>query len=151
MRITDDLADGTADNVSKRLDLEQWRGQLTAALAGEDSHALHPALRQTVASFGIPPRYLEDVLDGVTMDLDGDRYQTFADLYPYCYRVASAVGLACIHIWGFEGAAPWKPPKPPGLRCSSRTSCATWARTPTAAGSTCRRRTCSATGTTRTP
>jgi phytoene synthase len=36
------------------------------------------------------------------MDLDTDRYDTFADLYPYCYRVASAVGLACIHVWGFR-------------------------------------------------
>jgi phytoene synthase len=36
------------------------------------------------------------------MDLEPVRYDTFADLYPYCYRVASAVGLSCIHIWGFE-------------------------------------------------
>lgn len=103
MRITDDLADGPADNTHKRLQLESWRRQLAEALAGEDSHPIHPALRQTVLGCGIPPRYLEDVLDGVTMDLNTDRYETFADLYPYCYRVASAVGLACIHIWGFDG------------------------------------------------
>jgi 15-cis-phytoene synthase len=103
MRITDDLSDGPEDNARKRMLLEDWRRRLLEALAGEDSHAIHPALRQTVLGFEIPPRYLEDVLDGVTMDLDTDRYETFEDLYPYCYRVASAVGLACIHIWGFQG------------------------------------------------
>src|SRR5262249_50086893 len=37
------------------------------------------------------------------MDLEPVRYATFAELYRYCYRVASAVGLACIHVWGFDG------------------------------------------------
>src|SRR5262249_2005854 len=50
----------------------------------------------------IPTQYVQDVIDGVEMDLDTQRYATFADLYRYCYRVASAVGLACIHIWEFE-------------------------------------------------
>ena len=51
----------------------------------------------------MPPAYLHAVIDGVEMDLDAVHYAVFADLYPYCYRVASAVGLACIHIWGFTG------------------------------------------------
>ena len=42
------------------------------------------------------------MLDGVEMDLEPICYLTFADLRLYCYRVASAVGLACIHIWGFS-------------------------------------------------
>src|SRR5262249_47136935 len=46
--------------------------------------------------------YLEAVLDGMETDLGTVAYDTFAGLYQYCYRVASAVGLACIHIWGFE-------------------------------------------------
>jgi 15-cis-phytoene synthase len=102
MRIADDLADGSGDNAEKRIALEGWRRQLHETLAGDDSHPASPALRQTVLGYAIPPRYLEDVLEGVAMDLDTDRYNTFGDLYPYCYRVASAVGLACIHIWGFE-------------------------------------------------
>jgi 15-cis-phytoene synthase len=103
MRITDDLTDdeGTCDD--KRMELGAWRGQLDAALAGEDSHPLHPAFRHTVHHYRIPHAYLEAVLDGVAMDLDTDHYETFADLYRYCYRVASAVGLCCIHIWGFTG------------------------------------------------
>jgi len=50
----------------------------------------------------VPAHYLYEVLDGVEMDLKVHSYSTFCDLYAYCYRVASAVGLACIHIWGFR-------------------------------------------------
>jgi 15-cis-phytoene synthase len=101
MRVADDLTDGLATIAEKTQALTNWREQLEAALAGVYHHPLHPAFHHTVVSYGIPRRYLDDVLDGVGMDLDTDRYDTFTDLYRYCYRVASAVGLACIHIWGF--------------------------------------------------
>jgi phytoene synthase len=103
MRIADDIADGPGAAADKRLRLDAWREQLDAALAGQDSHPLHPALRHAVGRYGIPRRHLVEVLDGVGMDLDTERYQTFSDLYRYCYLVASAVGLSCIHIWGFAG------------------------------------------------
>jgi phytoene synthase len=102
MRVTDDLVDGPQALAGKRLALADWRQQLDAALAGVYAHPLHPAFHHTVKQYAIPRRYLEDLLDGVGMDLDADRYDTFADLYCYCYRVASVVGLACIHIWGFH-------------------------------------------------
>jgi len=104
MRVADDLTDGPETIAEKTLALANWRRQLDAALAGIYHHPLHPAFHHTVVTYGIPRRYLEDVLDGVGMDLDTDRYDTFTDLYRYCYRVASAVGLACIHIWGFTDA-----------------------------------------------
>ncbi len=104
LRIADDLSDGSGPAPERRAALEAWRRQLGDALAGTYAHPVHPALHHAVVSFGIPPRHLEDVLDGVAMDLDTDRYATFADLHRYCYRVASAVGLACIHVWGFAGA-----------------------------------------------
>lgn len=102
MRVADDLTDGPEAVAEKSLALAGWRQQLDAALAGDYHHLLHPAFHHTVVEYGIPRRYLDDVLDGVGMDLDTDRYDTFAELYRYCYRVASAVGLACIHIWGFR-------------------------------------------------
>ena len=55
------------------------------------------------------------MIDGVEMDLDRSRYQTFAELEKYCYRVASVVGLACIHVWGFRGAAALEPARQCGL------------------------------------
>jgi phytoene synthase len=102
MRITDDLSDGQQPVPEKRALLDDWQRQLDLAVAGNYTHQLHAAFHDTVATYAIPSQYLIDVLDGVCMDLEPVRFETFADLYPYCYRVASAVGLACIHIWGFE-------------------------------------------------
>lgn len=102
LRITDDLTDGPGLATDKRISLADWRRRLDGALAGQDSHRLHPALRHTVESYRIPRAYLDAVLDGVEMDLEPLCFATFQDLYGYCYRVASAVGLACIHIWGFS-------------------------------------------------
>lgn len=104
LRVADDLSDGPEAVAVKRSALVDWRRQLDAALAGSYHHPLYPAFHHTVASYAIPRRYLDEVLDGVGMDLDIAHYDTFADLYRYCYRVASAVGLACIHIWGFADA-----------------------------------------------
>jgi phytoene synthase len=102
LRIADDLSDGLGSPADKRGLLAGWRSGLDHALAGCYSHRLHEALHDTVQKFHIPRQYLDDVLDGVEMDLEPTVYATFEDLRLYCYRVASAVGLACIHIWGFS-------------------------------------------------
>jgi phytoene synthase len=102
MRVADDLADTPPPGVEPRAALAEWRRQLDAALAGDYRHELHPAFHHTVQTYGIPRQYLCDVLDGVEMDLEPVAFPKFDDLYRYCYRVASAVGLACIHIWGFR-------------------------------------------------
>jgi phytoene synthase len=102
LRVTDDLADEPGDPAAKRASLKRWRARLDEALDGSYSHRLHAALHHAVRTFGIPPEHLHAVLDGVESDLDPVAFATFADLYPYCYRVASAVGLACVHVWGFR-------------------------------------------------
>jgi phytoene synthase len=102
LRVADDLSDGPADVTEKRRLLLGWRRGLGQALEGRYSHRLHPAFHHAVERYRIPCRCIEAVLDGVEMDLDQSHYGTFADLERYCYRVASAVGLACIHIWGFS-------------------------------------------------
>jgi phytoene synthase len=107
MRVTDDLADEPADLAIKRARLARWRVGLMAALAGYPSHPVHAALAHTVTRFTIPTEYLTAVIDGVESDLEPVRFATFADLYPYCYRVASAVGLACVCVWGLAaGVSP---------------------------------------------
>jgi phytoene synthase len=107
LRIADDLSDEGGTIQARRQALAAWREALHAALAGEYRHPIYPALHHAIALHGIPPHYLEEVLDGVGMDLEVSSYATFGDLYGYCYKVASAVGLACIHIWGFRrGAEP---------------------------------------------
>lgn len=62
-----------------------------------------PAFIDTVRRFDIPRAYFDAIIDGAEMDLIVTRYATFEDLYQYCYRVASAVGLVCIRIFGYEG------------------------------------------------
>jgi phytoene synthase len=115
LRVTDDMADGPAESETKRHQLTAWRGQLHDALAGRFAHPAHAALCDSVALYSIPLDYLEDVIDGVEMDLHPVRFATFADLYQYCYRVASAVGLACIHIWGFSHDDAKKPAEQAGI------------------------------------
>ena len=105
MRHTDDLADGPGAVEIKRAALKQWRADLYAALAGDDRHPLHPALRHTLNRFAVPIEHLNDVIDGCETDVEPVRMPDFATLYRYCYRVASAVGLCCIHIWGFRDDA----------------------------------------------
>jgi 15-cis-phytoene synthase len=102
MRVTDDIADEEGETADKRRALADWRGDLDAALAGAYSHPLHPALDAVVQRHRIPRGYLHAVIDGVQSDLEPVRFATFAELYRYCYHVASAVGLACIRIWGFR-------------------------------------------------
>jgi phytoene synthase len=102
MRVTDDLADEPGQPAEKQKALSSWREQLSRALTADYCHPLHAALHETIRTYSIPKVYLEAVIDGVEMDQVQVAYATFKDLYSYCYRVASAVGLACIHIWGFR-------------------------------------------------
>lgn len=101
LRLTDDVTDGPGATEDKRRRLDDWRLRFESALTGSFSHACHPALHDIVSTYAIPHEYLDAVLDGVAMDLDDMRFDSFAELYRYCYHVASVVGLACIHIWGF--------------------------------------------------
>lgn len=103
MRIADDLSDEVGAVEEKRRRLADWRQSMRQALTGAYAHPAHPALHHAVTTFAIPAAYLEAVIDGVEMDLTAVSYATFDDLRRYCWHVASAVGLACIHIWGFRG------------------------------------------------
>ena len=101
LRIADDISDEPGDTGAKQFQLDQWRHGLLGALQGDYTHAIFPALHHAVWIHAIPPEYLSAALDGVAMDLTPVVYSNFADLQRYCYHVASVVGLACIHIWGF--------------------------------------------------
>jgi phytoene synthase len=102
LRVADDLSDGPGSVAARRSDLAAWRRDLDGAVGGVYTHPLHPAFVQTLRVHRIPLEYIQAVLDGVEMDLEPVRYITFVQLRRYCYHVASAVGLACIHIWGFR-------------------------------------------------
>jgi phytoene synthase len=103
MRHCDDISDGSASNQSKSAMLRDWRSQLSAAFSGNlRQSAILPAFRDTVNNFSIPAEYFHWIIDGAEMDLNVFQYETFADLYKYCFNVASAVGLVCLQIFGFD-------------------------------------------------
>src|SRR5260370_21793502 len=102
LRVADDLSDGPQPISEKRQLIESWRKRWDAALAGKYSHRLHAAFHHTVVTYAIPEGYVEAVLGGVSMDLEPVAYETFADLYAYCHRVASAGVLAAVYLCVFE-------------------------------------------------
>lgn len=102
LRITDDLGDAPDDVENKRARLAEWRRHFDDVFQGAYRHPIHAAFHHTIEKHGIPRKHIDAVFDGVEMDLEPVCIQSFEELYRYCYRVASAVGLACIHIWGFD-------------------------------------------------
>jgi phytoene synthase len=98
-RVVDDIADSTELSiVEKRERLTDWRQMLGAS--APDEPLLARDLRQLMAKYSLPPGMLEEIIAGVEMDLTTVRYPTFEELRVYCYRVASAVGLVSIEIFG---------------------------------------------------
>ncbi len=103
MRHCDDISDGDSSDEQKREMLQCWRRQLDGALNGDcRSSPIFPAFLDSVARFAIPHRYFHWILDGVEMDLKVRKYETFMDLYRYCFKVAGSVGLTCLQVFGFR-------------------------------------------------
>lgn len=124
MRHTDDLGDSAEPPLLRAVALSRWREQLTWALAGvappnlepaDRGAGLLPALADTVARYGIPPEHLVAVIEGQEMDLRPARYDRFSDLEAYCEKVASAVGLACLYVWGFRAPDALEPARKCGI------------------------------------
>jgi phytoene synthase len=111
MRRADDLADDESlSREERRRSLAAWLAEWRAVCAGgSTADPVFLAVRDCTARFHIPHSLLEELVAGVTMDLDQatmdlpGTYATFADLYRYCYLVASVVGLVCIRIFGYSG------------------------------------------------
>ncbi len=111
MRQADDLADDeNLPRDERRIRLNAWLAAWHEAANGAaTTDPVFLAVRDATARFTIPLQLLDEVVDGVAMDLDHastgapDTYATFADLYRYCYLVASVVGLVCIRIFGYSG------------------------------------------------
>lgn len=103
-RAVDDAVDeaeaGAADAESE---VARWRQEVAACFDGgspqtPQGRAVAPLVRR----FNLPRGAFDALVDGVEMDLESRRYETFEDLYEYCTRVASAVGLMCLEIFGYS-------------------------------------------------
>lgn len=116
MRQADDLADDESVPIdARRTRLAAWMAAWRAASAGSGTGAavsdpVFVAVRDATVRYQIPLALFDELVAGVTMDLDSskvdatDTYATFTDLYRYCYLVASVVGLVCIRIFGYTDA-----------------------------------------------
>ena len=122
MRQADDLSDDESRSLEERCArMEAWRNDWRRSRADATDDPVFLAVADTQRRFGIPDDLLEQLVEGTAMDLEplpaggtrirvesagGTRvlqgYETFGDLYRYCYLVASVVGLVCIRIFGYS-------------------------------------------------
>lgn len=134
-RITDDLGDCDEPPALRKRWLDWWRHTTALNLIGDgeqkviipdglvpegfgrtsrdlpvDLHRrtseIMPAIADAARRYDIPSRYLLEIVDGVLADQQKTRFDTYEQVEHYCYLVASAVGLACLHIWEFDDPMP---------------------------------------------
>jgi len=113
MRKADDLADDESiPREQRRMNLERWQAAWrSASQTGATEDPVFIAVRDATQRYNIPVGLLDELIAGTTSDLKAnpddapDTYATFADLYQYCYLVASVVGLVCIRIFGYTDPA----------------------------------------------
>lgn len=101
-RLCDDITDEPLSQQKKVSQLTKVRERLQNAYTSSPDSAIFVALQDAAKTFSIPKQYFEEVIRGVEMDLDQSRYQTFEDLYLYCYRVAASVGLISVQIFQYS-------------------------------------------------
>ena len=99
-REVDDVVDETADAQLAGTKLAWWRHEVAGLFAGNPQHPVTRALQPALAPYGITARRLNEIIDGMQMDLTQTRYLDFAGLERYCYHVAGVVGLLAAGIFG---------------------------------------------------
>ncbi|MBI5007349.1 MAG: presqualene diphosphate synthase HpnD [Nitrosomonadales bacterium] len=101
-REVDDVVDECSDASVARTTLNWWRSEVAAIYGGQPTHPVCLALVGVVRQFKLPQEHLQEIIDGMEMDLDQPRYADFKSLQLYCYRVASVVGLLSAEIFGYS-------------------------------------------------
>jgi len=101
-REVDDAVDEPSDPAAARAALQWWRGEVARLFAGDPQHPVTRALAPWTAVYGIDEARLNEIMDGMEMDLTQTRYLDFAGLRVYCHRVAGVVGALAAGIFGFR-------------------------------------------------
>lgn len=99
-KAVDSAVDEPTAGSNPKDELKHWREELEAVYSGTPTTPIMVSLACHVKALGIPKAYFEELIKGVEMDLVKRRYETFDELSLYCYRVASIVGLICLHVFG---------------------------------------------------
>ncbi|WP_455379670.1 presqualene diphosphate synthase HpnD [Petrachloros mirabilis] len=99
-KAVDSAVDEPAPDSDPEKELYRWRTELDEVYGGTPTWPIMISLAHHVKALSIPKAYFDELIKGVEMDLSTTRYATFDELSLYCYRVASVVGLICLHIFG---------------------------------------------------
>jgi phytoene synthase len=100
-REVDDVVDETSDPGVARTKLDWWRSELAAVYGGRPQHPVALALADVAGEFDLRHELLAEIIDGMQMDLECNRYPDFAALAQYCHRVAGVVGLLSARVFGY--------------------------------------------------
>jgi len=101
-REVDDVVDDCSDVATARATLAWWRQELAAAYHGAPQHPVARALAEVAPRFNLAEARLAEIIDGMQMDLELNRYPGFEALRLYCHRVAGVVGLLSAEIFGYQ-------------------------------------------------
>ncbi|MFP4611218.1 MAG: presqualene diphosphate synthase HpnD [Thiohalophilus sp.] len=101
-REVDDVVDADSMPEIRRVKLQWWRSEVERLYSGQPQHPVTRALQPAVRDFDLAREYFMEIIDGMEMDLEQQRYATFKALSLYCYRVASVVGLLSAEIFGYR-------------------------------------------------
>lgn len=101
-REVDDVVDECQNIDVARQTLNWWRAEVSALYQGKATHPVTLALQNLLNDFHLVEEHLQEIIDGMEMDLDIHHYPSFKELSLYCYRVASVVGLLSAEIFGFN-------------------------------------------------
>lgn len=103
--VVDDIAEDHDDAQARetaRMELDTWRVEIDHLYGGNPALPISHKLQTVLDRFPMPKEYFHEMINGCEMDLQRDRYETFDELYQYCYRVASVTGLMCIEIFTYQ-------------------------------------------------
>ncbi|MDB4042041.1 presqualene diphosphate synthase HpnD [Methylophilaceae bacterium] len=101
-REVDDIVDGCDDYKEGRKKLNWWSLEVSRLFSGTPRHPVTKSLVNYIYKFDLDEKYFNEIIDGMEMDLNFNRYENFTKLQLYCYRAASAVGILSAKIFGFS-------------------------------------------------
>lgn len=101
-REVDDVVDARGEPAVARVKLAWWREEIGRLFEDRPQHPVTKALAAPIRAFNLPREHFLEIIDGMEMDLDHDRYPSFRELSLYCHRVASMVGMMSAEIFGYE-------------------------------------------------